>query len=261
MRPLRIPALIALTFLTFGGVAAAADPKPDFAIKTKLADIKVFLDAGIKADAPLAANSLADGKRWAAKQNTDAEQTYKEDHDAFRGQAWSYERSYAIRSVVADRYVSVIMADYTFTGGAHPNRVVDTVLWDRAAKKRISIRPFFTETADDGPALKAMRDGILTSLTDVKKKRKTYFPEDLSWKDAIEPKLLKIGSVSLAPSTEAGKSAGLTFHYPPYAVGSYAEGGYVAFVPWQQLKPYLTPEGAAIFGGARPKSDEDDDMQ
>jgi hypothetical protein len=29
-------------------------------------------------------------------------------------------------------------------------------------------------------------------------------------------------------------------------------------VPWEQLKPYLTPEGVAIFGGARPKGDDDD---
>ncbi len=38
----------------------------------------------------------------------------------------------------------------------------------------------------------------------------------------------------------SGKSSGLTFHYPPYAVGPYAEGEYVAFVPWETLKPYLS---------------------
>src|SRR5262249_37663598 len=50
----------------------------------------------------------------------------------------------------------------------------------------------------------------------------------------------------------------LTFHYPPYAVGPYAEGEYVAFVPWETLKPYLTPEGVGIFGGTRPKGYEDE---
>jgi hypothetical protein len=252
---------VALTILTFGGMAAAADRKPDFAIKTTLADIEVFLDTGIKADAPLAANSLADGKRWAAKQQADAKQTYKDDRDAFRGQAWTYERSYTLRSVVADRYVSVVMTDFTFTGGAHPNTDINTVLWDRSARKRISIRPFFTETTDDGPTLKAMREAAIASLMAAKKARGTYQADDLSWKDAIEPKLLKIGAVTLAPSTEAGKSSGLTFHYPPDAVGAHVEGGYVAFVPWQQLKPFLTPEGIAIFGGARPKSDQDDGLQ
>ena len=63
--------------------------------------------------------------------------------------------------------------------------------------------------------------------------------------------------VTLAPSTVSGKSSGLTFHYPPYAVGSYVEGEYIAFVPWETLKPFLSPEGAKIFGGARPKDDDD----
>jgi Protein of unknown function (DUF3298) len=54
------------------------------------------------------------------------------------------------------------------------------------------------------------------------------------------------------------KSSGLTFHYPPYAVGPYAEGQYVAFVPWETLKPYLTPEGLRIFSGSRPKGDAEE---
>ena len=45
------------------------------------------------------------------------------------------------------------------TRGAHPNTDVDTIIWDQAAKKRISIRPFFTETADNGPTMKAMLQG------------------------------------------------------------------------------------------------------
>jgi hypothetical protein len=249
--------ILFLAVALMGGAATAADPKPDFAIKTKIADIAVLLDNGIKADPPLAMNSLADGKRWAAKQQADAQQAYKQDRDAFSNQAWSYERSYTLRSIVANRYVSVVMTDDTFTGGAHPNTDIDTVLWDRTAKKRISIRPFFTDLTDNSSALKQMSSGIIASLIDAKKKRGTYQADDLTWKDGIEPKLLKIGAVTLAPSTDASKSSGLTFHYPPDAVGAHAEGGYSAFVPWQQLKPYLTPEGIAIFGGARPQDDDD----
>jgi hypothetical protein len=56
---------------------------------------------------------------------------------------------------------------------------------------------------------------------------------------------------------ETGKSSGLELNYSPYSVGGYAEGGYVAFAPWETLKPYLTPEGGRIFGGFRPKGDDD----
>ena len=106
--------------------------------------------------------------------------------------------------------------------------------------------------------MKAMGKAVIASLKAEKKKRDTSETATDEWFKSVEPSLLKIGAVTLAPSTEAGKSSGLTFHYPPYAVGPYAEGEYVAFVPWQTLKPYLTAEGARIFGGARPKGDAEE---
>jgi hypothetical protein len=151
----------------------------------------------------------------------------------------------------------VLRDDYMDTLGAHPNTDVNTILWDATEKKRISIRPFFTETADNGPTLTAMRKAIVSALNAEKKRRGAGETATAEWYKELKPTLLKIGAVTLAPSTDTGKSSGLTFHYPPYAVGPYAEGQYVTFVPWETLKPYLTPEGAKIFGGARPKGDQD----
>jgi len=143
------------------------------------------------------------------------------------------------------------------SGGAHPNTDVNTILWDTTVKKRISIRPFFTETADNGPTMTAILKSVIASLKIEKKKRDATEAADAEWFKSLEPKLLKIGAVTLAPSTKAGKSSGLTFHYPPYAVGPYAEGQYVAFVPWEALKPHLSPEGMQVFGGQRPQGDDD----
>jgi Protein of unknown function (DUF3298) len=235
--------------------AIAADPRPDAAIKTKKVEVSVFLDDKIKSDPALAADCLAEGKAWEAKNRADADK--EQDPIMFRDGAWSFERKYDIRSVVGGRYVSIVRSDYMDTHGAHPNFDVNTILWDASAKKRISIRPFFSETADNGPTMTALRKAVIASLNIEKKKRDTGETATAEWYKGVEPKLLKIGAVTLAPSTEAGKSSGLTFHYPPYAVGPYAEGEYVAFVPWEVLKPYLTPEGARIFGGTRPKGDDD----
>ncbi|WP_316233079.1 DUF3298 and DUF4163 domain-containing protein [Bradyrhizobium sp. SZCCHNPS2010] len=236
----------------------AAEPKPDASIKTKAVEATVTLDAQIKADPALAANCLAEGRKWIDKQAADAAKEFKEDKELFRDGPYSFGRDYSVRSIVADRYVSVVRGDYMDTHGAHPNRTIDTILWDKAENKRISIRPFFTETADNGPTMKAMLKAIIVSLTAEKKKRDAAETATDEWFKGLEPKLLKIGAVTLAPSTEAGKSSGLTFHYPPYAVGPYAEGDYVAFVPWETLKPYLSAEGQAIFGGSRPKGDAEE---
>ncbi|MGJ5136953.1 DUF3298 domain-containing protein [Bradyrhizobium oligotrophicum] len=248
----------ALLGLFLAAPVLAADPKPDASINTKAVEANVTLDARIKADGPLAAYCLADGKKWIDKNAADAAKERKEDPETFRDGKWSFERRYSVRSVVADRYVSILRDDYMDTRAAHPNSDVNTILWDKAAAKPISIRPFFTDTADNGPTMKAMLNAVITSLKAEKKKRDATETATAEWFKGLEPKLLKIGAVTLAPSTEAGKSSGLTFHYPPYAVGPYAEGQYVAFVPWETLKPYLSPEGQAIFGGARPKGDAED---
>jgi hypothetical protein len=237
--------------------AFAAEPTFDASVKNKNVEASVFLDDKIKVDAALSADCLAEGKRWIDKNAADAAAARKQDPILFRNGGWSFERKYAVRSVVDGRYVSIVRSDYMDTGGAHPNSDVDTILWDTTAQKRISIRPFFSETADNGPTMKAMLKGVIASLNIEKKKRDTSETATAEWYKGLEPKLLKIGAVTLAPSTEAGKASGLTFHYPPYAVGPYAEGEYVAFVPWESLRPYLTPEGLKIFGGARPKDDDD----
>ncbi|MBV9457799.1 MAG: DUF3298 domain-containing protein [Bradyrhizobium sp.] len=235
----------------------ADDPKPDAAIKIKAFEGNVFLDDKIKADPALSAYCLADGKKWLDK-NADAANEMKQDPQFFKDGGWSFERKYRVRSVVADRYISVGRDDYMDMHGAHPNTDVNTILWDKSESKAISIRPFFTETADNGPTLTAIQKAIIASLKIEKNKRDSRETATAEWFKGVEPKLLKIGAVTLARSTEAGKSSGLSFHYPPYAVGPYAEGQYVAFVPWEALKPYLKPEGQRIFGGARPKGDAED---
>ncbi|WP_253574575.1 RsiV family protein [Bradyrhizobium japonicum] len=226
--------------------ALAADPKPDAVVKTKSIDARIFLDDRIKADAALAADCLTEGRKWLDKNAAEAAAARKEDPQFFKDGGWDFERKYAIRSVVGDRYVSVLRNDYMDTHGAHPNSDVNTIL------------PFFTETADNGATMKAMVKAVIASLRAEKKKRDTSETATDEWFKSVEPSLLKIGAVTLAPSTEAGKSSGLTFHYPPYAVGPYAEGEYVAFVPWETLKTYLTAEGMRIFGGARPKGDAEE---
>ena len=88
--------------------------------------------------------------------NGTAAAEWRDNPKAFRdGMAWTYDRDYALRSAVG-RYVSVVRSDGTFEGGAHPNQEINTILWDNTAQKRISIRPFFIETADNGPTMTAL---------------------------------------------------------------------------------------------------------
>jgi hypothetical protein len=235
-------------------LAHAAPPKPVISTKTKAVEVSVAFDDTIKVRPELAANILGEGKRWAERERREADREWQNSPELFRGgQRWTLERDYAVVSVVADRYISILRTDYTYTGGAHPNTTLETVLWDEQAKKRISIRPFFNDLSDNSRAMVEIQNAVISSLTAEKKERATYDPNDNEWFKNLQPSLFKIGAVVLEPSSEAGKSSGLTFHYSPYAVGAYAEGAYTAFVPWRILRPYLTAEGLAIFGGDKPK--------
>lgn len=256
---MRIALLLAIA-LAVAAPALAAKPKPEIIVKTKAVEISVTLDDAIKHNAGLAANLMAEGQRWIDKQSKEASSELKSSPELFRGgQRWTLERSYTLDSLVIGRYASITRSDYSFTGGAHPNTTADTILWDNQDKKRISIRPFFTDLSDNSPALVDIRKVIIEALIAEKKERGTYDAKDLGWTKNVKPSLLKIGPVTLEPSTDKGKSSGLTFNYPQYAVGPYVEGAYTAFVPWKAFATYLSPEGKAIFAGEKPPEAADKD--
>jgi uncharacterized protein DUF3298 len=253
-----------------GGPLLAATP--DVSIKNKFVEISVEIDNALKAYPGLFDNCFTEGKSWAQKSSNDAAKEQRSDPSLFRDRPkWSYDRSYTLRSVVV-RYVSIVRADDTYEGGAHPNHVVDTILWDGDAQKRISVRPFFTETADNGPTMTALArlarlavaaekisrdipagsdDKLRPNMTPEK-----YLRQDTFIADGIKPSLLQLGPLTLAPSTERAKSSGLTFHYSPYAVGPYAEGPYTVFVPWTAFQQFLSDTGRSTFAGTRPKGDD-----
>ncbi len=52
--------------------ALAADPKPDATIKNRNVEASVFLDDKIKADPALAADCLAEGRKWIDKNAAEA---------------------------------------------------------------------------------------------------------------------------------------------------------------------------------------------
>ena len=257
------------TAILIATAAAYAETKPQISLTTKSAEITVTVQDALRRHPGLAENCLTEGRRWAETNRAEAAKELKDNPGLFtEGRRWTFERSYELASVVG-RYISVIRDDGTYSGGAHPNTRIDTILWDREARKRISVRPFFRETADNGPTMTAIaglarlavaaeklaRDAI---NVDVPKDQLT--PERLAELDTqitagIQPSLLKLGPVTLALSTVPGRSAGLMFHYSPYDVGSYAEGPYTAFVPWTDIRQFLSAEGAAIFGGSLPKGD------
>jgi hypothetical protein len=125
----------------------------------------------------------------------------------------------------------------------------------KSARKCSSIRPFFRETETGGATLTTIQMAIIAArkAAQLAAVDSDEIAQLNRYKQEYQPNLLKIGPVSLAPSTDAGKSSGLIFHYGIHVIGGYDAGPFDAFVPWKTLKPYLSMEGIRIFGGAQPK--------
>ncbi len=236
--------------------------KPAYKFRGGHINVSVTIDEALKKYPGLYDNLLAEAKHDTAKWNTQADQDVKKYKDLYRdGHRDDYERGYSERSIVGDRYVSILRGDYVDGHGAHPNHFTDAILWDTQTKKPISIRPFFKETADNGPTMTALAKAIRLALAAEKRTRdiEVKDPHTDDGLSAVKASLTKIGGVVLAPSSEAGKSSGLICYFSPYAVGAYVEGDYTVFIPWTAFKEYLSPEGTALFGGERPQSDADKD--
>jgi Protein of unknown function (DUF3298) len=255
-RACRFACIAALYFL-WPALALGEDEKPIVSIKTKYVEIEVNIDRALHMFPQLYAALAADGKQFAELNRKEALAAWKTDPTLFRDMPWTFDRGYRLR-VAALPYVSVLVDTGRFTGGAHPNTVLDTVLWDTRANRNADMESLFRETRKDGPTTTALAKLVRDAIVAEKKRRDFFVDDPDNWLDAIKPDFSTLGAPSLAPSDVAGRSSGITFHFAPYGVGPYAEGSYTAFVPFPALAPYLTDDAKMIFAGERPKSDEDE---
>jgi hypothetical protein len=240
--------------------ALAADERPAVFVKTPYVEITVTIAKELEAYPPLHATLLAEAKAWAERTRRETYAAWVADKPSFQGRSWTFERGYRLRVAVAP-YVSVIYETGTYTGGAHPNSRTSTILWDSVQNRRTEIQSLFRESAKNGPTANALCKLVRDAIVVEKKKKDAPVEDDPAvdeWLKPIKPDFKSLGESSLAPSTVAGRSSGMTFHFSPYDVGSYAEGPYTGFVPFAALEPYLGDEAKKIFAGDRPKSDEEE---
>lgn len=255
-----LPAFLALCFFaSFAATPARAadDENMIYESSTEYDEVDARVQKALTAYPKLYEQLAAEAKKFGVENHDETLAQWREDKSVFRGLPYGFSRVYRLRAA-AGKYVSVIVDESQFTGGAHPNHGSKTILWDRERGALADFKSLFKDTADGSPDMKALSKLVLDSLAAEKKARDVPFDVTDMWFKEWKPQFSMFGEPSLAPSTEAGKSSGVTFHFSPYEVGPYVEGDYVAFVPASALMPLLTPEAQALFGGERPKSDKEE---
>ena len=136
--------------------AAAAERKPDATIKTRTIDAGFSIDPALKAYPDLYRRLLAEGKREMEKWHAAADKDFRENPDLFKdGRGYEFGRAYDQRSAIQG-YVSIMRNDYSYSGGAHPNRFTDTLLWDSTRPSSSTSVPSSRKRRTDGPALRTL---------------------------------------------------------------------------------------------------------
>jgi len=188
------------------------------------------LDAALRAEAEAA---LSDFKQWGAA-NDDPARPYT--------LALTDETPF-----VSDRYVSVLRTMDFYTGGAHGNRSIEARTWDAQAGDAqaggfVGIDAFVTPQG-----LEALSQALRAAIAaQVYRGAVTDF-----WREAVAaataPDPSALSNFTLTPDGRGG-AAGLTFHYAPYAVASYADGAPAIAIGRAAFADHLTPQGALLFG-------------
>ncbi len=141
-----------------------------------------------------------------------------------------------------------------FSGGAHPVTGYDSLLWDQATLRRLTLADLFANRRDRGPALSAVSDAALEAYR-VEAARKSATGEadeywDVNAREVLQPTAGSFENFVLVASDATGRAAGVELLYGPYVLGPYVEGDYRLFISADVLVPHLASRFRDLFGGA-----------
>lgn len=180
--------------------------------------------------------------------------TAEKDHKDFKAEgpsdypmmAYELDTTYALEHETS-RLLSLSVASYVNTGGAHPNHGTSGYLWDKTTKAPVELKAIFKPGADFSALEKRL-------CQEVEALRSQRLGEPVKQDETFACPKIAESNFILTPATggqtAGGQTAGgLTFLFSPYEVGSYAEGYYEVTLSADQLKPVLAPAFATEFGG------------
>lgn len=166
-----------------------------------------------------------------------------------------YELSLAFDLVADTPDVVAVAADGgRYTGGAHGEPLVARFTWLPRHDALLTIQTLLPAPEGLQAVSSYVREQLHTSVS-LRADGDGMPPEDRAQLLQSANKMIDDGTTAEAdnfshfqPVMNAdGKIAAIRFVFPPYQVGSYADGTQTVDVPAQVLHPYLAPEYADLF--------------
>jgi hypothetical protein len=166
--------------------------------------------------------------------------------DDFKGWAATNDSPHAYTLNVADavayrddRYVSLMRVVDFYTGGAHGNVGLTSVLWDGVRGQMIGLDALVLPEG-----IKAI--GIQLRADIAEQVHGGEVPE--FWAEAVDDATLPeaLTTFTLEPDQDGAVRA-IDFHFAPYHVAPWSEGAPTIRIPVALVADWLTPEGAALL--------------
>lgn len=137
----------------------------------------------------------------------------------------------------SDRVSSFFITCYTYTGGAHGSTVSPDRSFDNNTGEMLTFDNIFRDDA---------RDRLLTMILNGLWRQ--YFKPSAAPGATLDDMLLvSRREMSLPQNPPVFMSDGIAFTYQQYEIAPYAAGLPRCVIPYAELKPLMTPEGAALI--------------
>lgn len=154
--------------------------------------------------------------------------------DSFPGYEYDFQLT---KEYETDRFIVFLSEDYVYAGGAHGGVTGQgAVTFDKSFGKR------FTNFIKEG-SLEAMQGLFVKGLVDYLNDSAGSVNEQNVFDHLfLEDKVIPFPAWTPAPTKE-----GLCFTYQQYEIAAYALGMPSFTIPYDEVKPYLTPEAIALL--------------
>jgi len=169
------------------------------------------------------------------------------------------EFSFSLRSMLlenAERYVTYLTKSEGFQGGAHGFAAAAGQTFRKSDGKRIGYKTVYndkTETFEqqDQTLFKDPKSPQLYAL--IKEGVRSYFKEfdePVATDEQLKDMLISVDDINRIPLPSAPPTFsknGLSFIYQQYEIAPYAAGMVNFDIPYDKIRPFLTPEAAALI--------------